>query len=120
MQEANWELILHRLDDLTKNQELSSKKLDTIQEHLNKLNAVEKSVSEVIDWKVRMEEKISISELNDMKEWKSKMDEIVSPKQLDKIIKEHDNLKTFKTKATMIWVIVQAIMVIATFIMKFL
>jgi len=110
MEEVNWELILHRLDEVTRSQKISSQKLDIIQEQLSKLNTVEKSVDEVIVWKTKMEEKFSITELNDMKEWKGKMDEIVSLKQLEKIIVDHESLKTFKTQATMVWVVVQAIM----------
>lgn len=119
MQEPNWELILHRLDDLTKKQDDFNTKLDTINEQLNKVNTIEKSVSEVVDWKTKLDETVSISELKDIKEWKGKMDEIISPKQMDKLVKEHEIIKTFKTQATMVWVIVQAIMAVLLFWQKF-
>ncbi len=111
----NWELILHRLDDLTKKQDAFDTKLDTINEQLNKVKTIEKSVGEVVEWKSKLDGTVSISELKDIKEWKGKMDEIISPKQMDKLIKEHETLKTFKTQATMVWLIVQTVMTLILF-----
>ena len=119
MQEANWELILHRLDDLTKNQVELNKKLDNINSYLSKINTVEINVEEISTWKKRMQDNISVTELKEIKDWKVKYEELISPKNFENMMKEHENLKTFKTQATMIWVVVQVIMTLAVFWQKF-
>jgi hypothetical protein len=54
-------------------------------------------------------------DVRELKEWKSKVEEHQSPTQLEKHLEEHDALKTFKTQAMMIFVVVQAIMGIIVF-----
>ena len=51
--------------------------------------------------------------VQDLKVWKEKMDDIASPPQLREAIKEIEELKTFKTKAVTIFMVVQALMGVA-------
>jgi Tfp pilus assembly protein PilO len=51
--------------------------------------------------------------IQDLKTWKEKMDDVASPPQLRETIKEVEELKTFKTKAVTIFMVVQALMAMA-------
>jgi hypothetical protein len=62
---------------------------------------------------------IKIEQIKDevevLKEWKNKVDEVSSPTQLKELQKEVNDLKTFKTMSTTVWVVVQIIFgIIAT------
>ena len=122
MEHINIELILHRLDEISNRQvELALKqeefgsKLSELSENLVKMKTVEKTVDGIKEWKVKMQEVISTSELEELKLWKGKMEEQMSPKQLTTHLAEHENFKTFKTQAMMIWIVVQSLMAIAIF-----
>lgn len=54
-----------------------------------------------------------------IQEWKDKVSEIVSPSQLNDMVKEVKELKDFKTKAITIFAVVQAIMAIAMAIVNY-
>ena len=51
--------------------------------------------------------------IQDLKTWKEKMDDVASPPQLKETLKEVEELKTFKTKAITMFMVVQAIMAMA-------
>lgn len=57
--------------------------------------------------------KTAQSNLNNLKEWKKNMDEVISPTQLKDLKADVDELKIFKTKAVMIWIVLQTIIGIA-------
>jgi len=116
MEQANWELIVHRLDTIAKNQEVTTDKLNNIEEKLTKFESIKDSVNELKSWKSSLQQVISTNELKELRYWKLKMDEITSPKLLDETLKDIDKLKTFRTQALMIWVVVQAIMVVLIFL----
>lgn len=115
MDNLNIELILHRLDEISKKQDMFNSKVEELTVELTKMKTIEHTVDNIKEWKDKVQETISTAELKEIKEWKSKMEEQMSPTQLAVHIKEHDSFKTFKTQAMMIWVVVQAIMVIAMF-----
>lgn len=117
--ELNWELIVHRLDSIAKYQEVTSSKLDIIEEKLTKLETIKHSVNDLKNWKDSISNTVSINELKDIKEWKRKFDEIISPSQLKKTLEDIDKFKIFKTQALMIWAVVQAAMVVLIFLEKF-
>jgi flagellar motility protein MotE (MotC chaperone) len=51
--------------------------------------------------------------------WRNKMEEYATPNQIGNLIKEVENLKSFRTKATMIFAIVQFMIGIAmAFVLK--
>jgi len=116
MEQANWELIVHRLDTIAKNQEVTTDKLNNIEEKLTKFESIKDSVNDLKSWKSSLQQVISTNELKELRYWKLKMDEITSPKLLDETLKDIDKLKTFRTQALMIWVVVQAIMVVLIFL----
>jgi len=51
--------------------------------------------------------------VQDLKEWKEKIDEVASPTQLRDALKEIEDLKQFKTKAVTIFMVVQFLMALA-------
>jgi len=53
--------------------------------------------------------KVKEDRVQDIKLWKEKMDDVASPPQLKNALEEIEDLKTFKTKAVTIFMIVQAV-----------
>ena len=51
--------------------------------------------------------------VQDLKDWKEKIDEVASPTQLKDAIKEIEELKQFKTKSVTIFAVVQFLMAAA-------
>jgi len=51
--------------------------------------------------------------VTELKAWKDKLDEVISPRQLSRAIRELEELKTFRTKAVTIFMVVQTLMGIA-------
>ena len=58
--------------------------------------------------------------VNELKDWKEKIDEVASPTQLSNALKELEDLKQFKTKAITIFAVVQFAMGAIVFAMKFM
>lgn len=119
MEEVNWGLIVHRLDSIAKNQEITSDKLTLIEEKLTKLESMKHSVDDLKSWKEAIQETVSLNELRDIREWKKHIDDVTSPTQLEKTIDDVDKLKIFKTQALMVWSLVQAATVIVILLDKF-
>ena len=115
MDNVNVELILHRLDEISRKQDDFNKKVEDLSIQLAKVKTIENTVDNIKEWKEKVQETISTAELKEMKAWKYKMEEQMSPTQLAQYIKEHDSFKTFKTQAMMIWVVVQGLMALAIF-----
>jgi archaellum component FlaC len=92
---AGWEnyskLILQQLEGLSKGIDGLREELQQMKQEITALKAREDKVQEIHSWKQRI-------------------DEVVSPPQLDKAIKEIEELRLFKTKAVTIFAVVQFIM----------
>lgn len=112
---VNWGVVINQLETIVEAQKETKEKLKSIEESINKIEFLSEGVKELKEWKKDVQDTISINELEDLKVWKKKMEEIISPKQLPKLLEEFEKLKTFKTQATMIWVVVQAIMLLIMF-----
>jgi uncharacterized protein YoxC len=56
----------------------------------------------------------------ELKDWKQKIDEVASPTQLAKLVEEVQDLNNFKTKAVTIFAVVQFAMGVIVFAMKFI
>ena len=57
--------------------------------------------------------------VTELRQWKEKIDEVASPTQLKTLTEEVETLKTFKTKAVTIFAVVQFTMAAIMFAMKF-
>ena len=57
--------------------------------------------------------KVKEDRVQDLKLWKEKMDDVASPPQLKEALMEIEELKTFKTKAITMFMVVQAVMGVA-------
>jgi len=90
--DTGWEtyskLVLQQLESLGKGIEVLREELQDVKEQLTELKAKEDRVQE-------------------LRAWKEKMDDVISPSQMKHAIKELENLKTFKTKAVTIFMVVQ-------------
>ena len=74
-------------------------------------NGIEALRSELQDVKNQLTElKAKEDRVQDLKEWKEKIDEVASPSQLQTALQEIEDLKTFKTKAVTIFAGVQFVM----------
>ena len=57
--------------------------------------------------------------VQELSQWKARIDEIVSPSQLKDMHKQVTELKTFKTTAVTVFMVVQTMMAIIVTILKF-
>ena len=74
-------------------------------------NGIEALRGELQDVKSQLTElKAKEDRVQDLKDWKEKIDEVASPSQLQNALQEIEDLKTFKTKAVTIFAGVQFVM----------
>lgn len=64
--------------------------------------------------------KIKEDNVKDIKRWKDSIDEVTSPSQLKETITDVSELKTFKTQAITVWVVVQIIFGIIIAVLEYL
>ena len=77
-------------------------------------NGIDALRTELQDMKSQLTElKAKEDRVQDLKAWKEKMDDVASPPQLKQALQEIDELKTFKTKAITMFMVVQTFMGIA-------
>ena len=89
MPEQNYnQLVLAQLQALSQAMEALRGDLQFVRQEITELKAKEDRVVE-------------------LKEWKQRIDEVVSPPQLEKLVKEVQDLNNFKTKAVTIFAVVQ-------------
>ncbi len=80
------------------------KQLENLSDGINALRDDLASVKEQL-----VELKAKEDRLQELKAWKDKVDEIASPRQMSYALKDIEELKTFKTKAVTVFVVVQSI-----------
>tara|TARA_B100000686_G_scaffold230537_1_gene237933 strand:- start:1061 stop:1378 length:318 start_codon:yes stop_codon:yes gene_type:complete len=82
-------------------------------------NGIEALRTELQDVKNQLTElKAKEDRVQDLKDWKEKIDEVASPTQLQNALQEIEDLKTFKTKAVTIFAVVQFFMAAAIALSK--
>jgi len=83
-------------------------------------NGIEGLRSELQDVKNQLTElKAKEDRVQDLKDWKEKIDEVASPSQLQNALQEIEDLKVFKTKAVTIFAGVQFLMALTMAYSKF-
>lgn len=88
--------------------------LERLNEGINSLN------SEIQDLKKEITEiKVKEDNVRELKSWKSSLDEVTSPTQLKDIIKDVADLKTFKTQAVTVWLVVQVLFGITMALLRY-
>tara|TARA_Y100000034_G_C6873529_1_gene399136 strand:- start:1456 stop:1776 length:321 start_codon:yes stop_codon:yes gene_type:complete len=94
-EEPSWDqysrLVLQQLETLSNGIEALRGELQDVKNQLTELKAKEDRVQ-------------------DLKEWKEKVDEVASPSQLKNALQEIEDLKVFKTKAVTIFAVIQFVM----------
>jgi|TARA_R110000796_G_scaffold65503_1_gene151284 DNA repair exonuclease SbcCD ATPase subunit len=102
MPEQNYnQLVLAQLQALSQAMEALRGDLQFVRQEITELKAKEDRVVE-------------------LKEWKQRIDEVVSPPQLEKLVKEVEELNKYKTKAVTIFTVVQFAMALILFVMNFM
>ena len=89
---------------------------------------LERLNSGIIDINVEIQEikrdistlKIKEDNVKEIKKWKDSIDEVTSPTQLKENLTELTKLKTFKTQAITIWIVVQFLFTIALAVLKYI
>jgi Asp-tRNA(Asn)/Glu-tRNA(Gln) amidotransferase C subunit len=103
--DSGWEtyskLVLQQLETLNTGIESMRKELQDVKEQITKIKAKEDRLEEI-------------------KVWKDKVDEVASPTQMKYAFRELEQLKTFKTKAVTIFMVVQFAMAVAVLISRFM
>jgi hypothetical protein len=89
------------------------KELETLSDGIDGLNQEIQTVKQEIAKMQVKEDKV-----DELRLWKDKIDEIASPSQLNNIIKEVEDLRTFKTKAVTIFAVIQFFMAALVWITK--
>jgi hypothetical protein len=91
------------------------KELETLSDNIDGIkNEIQQVKQEIVKMQVR-EDKV-----NELKDWKSKIDEVASPSQLKDAVKKIDELKTFQTKAVTVFAVVQFAMAVFALVVRFL
>ena len=62
-----------------------------------------------------IEIKVKEDKVQELKQWKEKIDDIASPSQLKDMVSEIEDLKMFKTKAVTVFAVIQFLMAAAMF-----
>lgn len=99
--DSYFKLTLQQLDGLVTSVNGLKDELHSISDEIIKIKERESKVQELITWK-------------------QKIDDVVSPSQLDKAIKELEDLRMFRTKAVTIFAVIQFLMAVAVMISRFL
>ena len=93
-------LVLQELERLSDNIDGLKGELQEVRQEITKMQVREDKVEE-------------------LKAWKEKIDEVASPTQLKELTVEVENLKTFKTKAVTVFVVIQFVMAAYSWAIKF-
>jgi prefoldin subunit 5 len=76
--------------------------LERLNDGISKLNGeIQDLKREIVELKAKEDN------VKELKRWKDSLDEVTSPSQLRDTIKDVNELKTFKTQAVTVWLVVQ-------------
>ena len=102
--DQGWEtyskLVLQQLETLNSGIESMRSELQDVKQQITKIKAKEDRLEEI-------------------KAWKDKVDDVASPTQMKYAFRELEELRTFKTKAVTIFMVVQFAMAVAVLISRF-
>mgnify|MGYP001185595479 FL=1 len=94
-------LVLKELETLAQGIKDLNESLNDMKREITELRAREDKVQELVDWKGRI-------------------DEVASPTQLEKLKEEVEDLKMFRTKAVTIFAVIQFLMAAVVFAQRFI
>jgi TolA-binding protein len=103
--DQGWEtyskLVIQQLETLNTGIESMRRELQDVKEQITKIKAKE-------------------DRLEELKAWKDKIDDVASPTQMKYAFRELEELRTFKTKAVTIFMVVQFAMAVAVLVSRFI
>ena len=122
--------VLKELERLNSNYESLNTKIDSIKSDVHeeisgiknditKVKAMQYTLDEMKTWKKTYEDEAVLKSVKELKGWKHEVDEIASPTQLKETVKDVSDLKTFKTQAITIFLVVQTLFGIAMALIKY-
>ena len=82
------------------------KELDALGTAVTALREEVTSLRDVLS-EMRANSMHTLATLNELKQWKERIDDVASPMQLAELAAEVESLKSFKTKAVTVFVVVQ-------------
>lgn len=89
--------------------------LERLNDGISKLNIdIQDLKREIIELKVKEDN------VKEIKRWKDSIDDVTSPTQLKEFIKDVNELKTFKTQAITVWLVVQILFGMTIAIIRYL
>ena len=91
------------------------KELETLADSIDSLRTEIQSVKQEIAKMQVREDKVK-----ELETWRSKMDDAATPTQIKEIVKQVDDLKTFKVKAITVFAVVQFVMAAFAILVKFI
>ena len=133
-------LVLKQLEVLTEGIKTLNDSLNEVKNEITAIKAKEDKVLELLEWKEKIVEVASPSQLKELKnnvsvlqtninereiqietlgKWKTRVDEVASPTHLQKMKDEIEELKTAKIKAYTVFAVVQVIMGLVLFAKEF-
>ena len=90
------------------------KELETLADGIDGLRSEIQNVKEELAKMQVREDKV-----DEIKQWKERIDDVVSPSQLKELVSEVESLKSFKVKAITIFAVVQFAMAFTAWSLKF-
>lgn len=88
--------------------------LERLNDGISKLNI------DIQDLKREIAElKVKEDNVKELKRWKDSIDEVTSPTQLKETVRDVNELKTFKTQAITVWLVVQILFGMVLAIMRY-
>ena len=94
-------LVIQQLETLNKGIESMREELQDVKQQITKIKAKE-------------------DRLEELKTWKDKVDDVASPSQMKYAFRELEELKTFKTTAVTIFMVVQFAMAVAVLVSRYI
>ena len=94
-------LVIQQLETLNSGIESMRSELQDVKQQITKIKAKEDRLEEI-------------------KAWKDKVDDVASPTQMKYAFRELEELRTFKTKAVTIFMVVQFVMAVAVLVSRFI
>lgn len=122
--------VLKELERLNSNYESLNSKIDSIKSDVHeeisgiknditKVKAMQYTLDEMKLWKKTYEDEAVLKSVRELKSWKNEVDEIASPTQFNEMVKDLNMLKTFKTQAITIFLVVQTLFGLTMALIKF-
>jgi predicted nuclease with TOPRIM domain len=103
--------VLKELEKLNGSYDQIKEQLTEVKSGMNDMRNLTKEMGELQVWKKEVNDVIIPNKLEiaELKEWKKEISDTITPKQLAETKSDVEKLKTFKTQAITVWLVVQVL-----------